>query len=90
MREGGQSTTYDHDALGNLLSVSLADGRNVRYVVDGRNRRVGKKVDGKLAQGFHYAGRLAPVAELDGQGKVVSRFVYGTKANSPTTCSATG
>jgi RHS repeat-associated protein len=30
-----------------------------------------------------YEGRLRPVAELDGSGNVVSRFVYATKTNVP-------
>jgi RHS repeat-associated protein len=34
-------------------------------------------------QGFLYQGSLNPVAELDGDGNVVSRFVYGSKANIP-------
>ncbi len=36
-----------------------------------------------MVQGFLYLGNLNPVAELDGQGNVVSRFVYGSKANVP-------
>ena len=45
--------------------------------------RIGKKVDGTLVQGFLYQNQLNPVAELDGTGAVVSRFVYGSKANVP-------
>ena len=52
-------------------------------MVDARDRRVGKKVNGQLVQGFLYQGQLAPVAELDGSGNVVSRFVYATKYNVP-------
>jgi hypothetical protein len=37
----------------------------IDYLVDGNNRRVGKKVGGVLQQGWLYAGQLAPVAELD-------------------------
>jgi RHS repeat-associated protein len=40
-------------------------------------------VNGALVQGFLYGGQLRPVAELDGSGTVVSRFVYGTKINVP-------
>ncbi len=40
-------------------------------------------MDGQLEQGFLYAGDLSPVAELDGRGDLVSRFIYGTKANVP-------
>jgi hypothetical protein len=52
-------------------------------VIDARNRRIGKKVNGVLTQAFLYQGSLNPVAELDGDGNVVSRFVYGSKANVP-------
>jgi len=51
--------------------------------VDGQNRRIGKKVNGTLVQGWLYQNQLNPVAELDGTGNVVARFVYGTKANVP-------
>ena len=54
----------------------------VEFVVDGQNRRIGKKVNGTLVQGFLYQNQH-PVAELDGAGVVVSRFVYGTKGNIP-------
>jgi len=52
-------------------------------VIDGRNRRVGKKVNGVLVQGLLYRGQLQPVAELDGAGNIVSRFVYATRVNVP-------
>jgi RHS repeat-associated protein len=80
---GGQTTTYQYDVLGNLKSVVGPTGFTIEYVVDGQNRRIGKKVNGTLVQGFLYQNQLNPVAELDGTGNVVSRFVYGTKANVP-------
>ncbi|MGH9857818.1 MAG: RHS repeat domain-containing protein, partial [Acidobacteriota bacterium] len=40
-------------------------------------------MNGTLTHGFLYQNQLNPVAELDGTGTVVSRFVYGTKANVP-------
>ncbi len=80
---GGQTTTYTYDVLGNLKSVVGPTGFTIEYVVDGQNRRIGKKVNGVLTQGFLYQNQLNPVAELDGAGNVVSRFVYGTKANVP-------
>jgi RHS repeat-associated protein len=52
-------------------------------MIDGQNRRIGKKVNGALVQGFLYQGQLRPVAELDGNNNVVSRFVYGSRANIP-------
>jgi len=79
----GQTASFTYDVVGNLKSVGLLGGLLVEYVVDGQNRRVGKKVNGTLVQGFLYQNQLNPVAELDGTGNVVSRFVYGSKANVP-------
>ncbi len=79
----GAATTYDYDALGNLRGVTLSNGAQIDYLIDGRNRRVGKKVSGALVQGFLYQDQLKPIAELDGAGAVVSRFVYAGKANVP-------
>ncbi len=79
----GGSVSYTYDVLGNLTSVTLADGTIVEYITDGQNRRIGKKVNGALVQGFLYENQLNPLVELDGAGNVVSRFVYGTKANVP-------
>ena len=77
------TSSYHYDVLGSLLSVTLPNATQIDYVVDGRNRRVGKKVNGNLVQGFLYNGQLQVAAELDGAGNVVSRFVYGTKSNVP-------
>ena len=43
-----------------------------------------KVVDGVMEQGWLYQDGLNPVAELDGSGQVVSRFVYGTSGHVPT------
>src|SRR5262249_37794675 len=42
------TTTYDYDALGNLRGVALPSGTTITYIIDGKNRRVGKKVNGVL------------------------------------------
>ncbi|MEW4368202.1 RHS repeat domain-containing protein, partial [Aliikangiella maris] len=49
----------------------------------GSDRRIGKKVNGTLVQGFLYADQLNPIAELDSNNNVISRFVYGSKINVP-------
>ncbi len=79
----GATTQYNYDVLGNLRSVQLPDGRQIEYVIDASGRRLGKKLNGVLTQGFLYQGSLNPVAEFDGNGTLVARFVYGSKANVP-------
>ena len=40
------TTTYDYDVFGNLRGVTLPNGTAITYLIDGQNRRVGKKVKG--------------------------------------------
>ena len=83
-QETGKTTDYTYDALDNLLSVTFSDATpSIDYVVDGRSRRIGKKVDGVLVQRLLYKDQINPVAELDGSGNIVARFVYATKPNVP-------
>ncbi|MBF0635432.1 MAG: RHS repeat-associated core domain-containing protein, partial [Nitrospinae bacterium] len=77
------TTTYNYDVMGNLVSVAMPDGTIIEYVIDGQNRRVGKKVNGVLVQGWLYKDQLEPIAELDGAGNVIATFIYGTKGHSP-------
>jgi RHS repeat-associated protein len=79
----GQTITYDYDVLGNLMAVTLPDATQVEYLVDGQDRRVGKKVNGTLLQCFLYQDDIRPIAELDGNMNVVSRFVYASRSNIP-------
>jgi RHS repeat-associated protein len=80
---GHQTTTYEYDPLGNLRAVNLPTGFQIEYVIDGRSRRVGKKVNGVLLQGFLYDGDLKPAAQLDGNGQITARFIYGIRGNVP-------
>ncbi len=80
---GVGTMTFSYDVLGNLRGATLADGTVIEYVIDGENRRIGKKVGGTLVQGFLYEDQLRVVAELDGAGAVVSRFIYGQSVNVP-------
>ncbi len=72
----GAVTRYHYDSAGALREVRLPDGRLIEYVIDAAGRRAGKKVDGVLVKGWLYGeDDLTVVAELDGSGGVVSRFV---------------
>ncbi len=61
----------------------MPDGTTIEYLIDAQNRRIGKTVNGTLAQGFLYQDQLNPIAELDASGNVIARFVYGSKASVP-------
>ncbi len=77
------ATTYAYDAFGNLRQVALPDGTVIDYVVDGRNRRIGKLVDGILVRQWLYKDQLEPVAEMDGTGNLIAEFAYGSRPHSP-------
>lgn len=81
--EGSAVTRYEYDEIGNLIAVALPDGQIIEYLIDGRHRRVGKKVDGVLVQGFIWEDQLRIAAETDGNGEVVSHFVYGDDTPVP-------
>ncbi|MCA9983264.1 MAG: hypothetical protein KDE59_03180, partial [Anaerolineales bacterium] len=81
--DGGQLTSYTYDVMGNLRSVTLPDGTVISYEIDAADRRIGRRVNGALTQGFLYGDQLNPVAELDGAGNVISRFIYGSQGNVP-------
>jgi len=81
--ESGVTTHYEYDELGNLLQVTLPGDLTIDYLIDGQSRRIGKRVNGVLTQGFLYKDQLNPVAELDGNGQIVSRFVYADRFNVP-------
>ncbi|PCH95632.1 MAG: hypothetical protein COB83_07890 [Gammaproteobacteria bacterium] len=80
---GTDTTNYIYDVIGNLMQVTLANGDEIDYLIDGLNRRIGKKVNGTLIQGFLYGDQLNPIAELDSDNNIVSQFIYGTKVNVP-------
>jgi len=81
--DGSQVTTYEYDDLGSLMEVVLPNGDDIDYAVDGDGRRIAKKRNGALEQGFLYGRGMGPLAELNPNGTVKSRFVYATRANVP-------
>lgn len=78
---GTLGTSYD--LLGNLITVGLPGGDAVRYEIDGRNRRVGRKFNGALTARWLYAGDLNVIGELDATGALVKRFVYASRGHVP-------
>jgi YD repeat-containing protein len=72
----GTRRTYEYDELGNLMAGLLSDGTLVESDFDGGNRRIGRKANGILVQGWLFNG-TTPLAEMDGNNHVVVRFVPG-------------
>ena len=77
------TTLYNHDELGNLIEVILPGGARIEYLIDGLNRRVGKRVNGILVRRFLYLDTLKPLAELDADNRILSYFVFGSRENVP-------
>jgi RHS repeat-associated protein len=81
--EAGATTSFQYDVFGSLRRVEMPTNDIVRYVIDGRNRRVGREENGVLVQGFLFKNDLNPIAELNGTDAMAARFVYGVRTNAP-------
>ncbi len=75
------TTTYNYDELGNLTHVGLPDGTSIDYIIDGRNRRIGKKINGTLAETYLWDGQLRLVHETQGTHQL--GFAYANRVNVP-------
>src|SRR5690606_26004593 len=76
-----ETTEYEYDLYGNLLSVALPDGRTIEYEVDGAGRRVGRRgLDPKGSvisfKGWIDRDLLRPIAEVNDLGEVTARYIY--------------
>lgn len=81
--DGSAVTQYTHDGLGALTSVTLPDSTVVTYEYDARQRRVAKRRNGIVVKRWVYDGQYRVVAEVDGAGSVMSRFIYASQSHSP-------
>ena len=81
-KTGTQTTQYQYDVLGNLVSVTLPNATKLTYLTDPENHRVAKQVNGTQQTGYLYNGDQI-VAQLNGSNQIVSQFVYATGLNSP-------
>ncbi len=85
-----KTTQYKYDFFGNLLSVVLPNKNQIDYVIDGQNRRVGKKINSHLINAYVYQNQYQIAAELDDKGHVVKQFIFGSKSNVPDLMLANG
>lgn len=79
----GKTTAFSYDVAGNLKQVLLPDGGKVSYQVDGLNRRISRSVNGVVQKRYLYQSQLQIAAELSSAGKLVTRFIYGSKSHVP-------
>jgi RHS repeat-associated protein len=86
---GGTNTAYRYDTRGSLREVRWGTN-GVQYAVDPLGRRIGKTHQGVVTRRWVYQDYLKPVAELDGAGALVTRFVYATHRNVPDYLERTG
>ena len=63
-------------------AVPPTPAATIDFVIDGQNRRVGKRLGGTFTRGWVYDGPRI-VAELDASGAVLSRFYYGVNGHAP-------
>jgi RHS repeat-associated protein len=82
---GTDTTRYVYDYFGNLLSVRLPNSDMIEYLIDGQNRRIGKKLNGNIVKRWIYSGQLLPVAELDSIGEVTAQYVGSYMLKNGTT-----
>jgi YD repeat-containing protein len=69
-------TAYDYDAFENLRGVTLPNGTAITYIIDGQNRRIGKKINGTLVESFVYEDQLKRLGWYDGTGALKAQFVF--------------
>lgn len=79
----GATTTYDYDAFANLRGVTLPNGTAITYLIDGQNRRIGKKVNGTLMESFVYEDQLKRVGWYDGTGALKGQFIFARGRQAP-------
>jgi len=80
---GASESRYSYDALGNLSGARVPGGDTLSYLADGQDRRVALKRNGTMERQWLHGGAIPPIAELDGGGVLLHRYVYATLGHSP-------
>jgi RHS repeat-associated protein len=81
--DASDDTRFGYDPYGQLTNIELPDGRAVSYVIDGFGRRVARKVDGQRTDAYLYGDGISPIAELNADNSLKTRFVYATRSHVP-------
>ncbi len=77
---GAEAFTYH---LSGNLRKWVSGGTTIEYLIDGQNRRVGKKRNGTLETIWFYDDQLRLAAQLNGAGHVRQVFYYSGQSRTP-------
>jgi RHS repeat-associated protein len=72
----GERTTYQYSSRGELIKVTLPDGRIIEHIHDPLGRRIATKVNGVINEKYLWEGQTRLLAILDGSGSIIMRFNY--------------
>ncbi len=87
--DGTDVTTYDHSSRGELLVVTLPDGRIIEYIHDPLGRRIAKKVNGVIVEKYLWQGLTRLLAVYDASDNLIMRFEYAD-SRMPVTMTSSG
>ena len=74
--KGTDVITYEYSSLGELLRVTLPNGKVIEYIHDPFGRRIAKKVDGVIVGKYLWQGMTRLLAVHDGSDNLLMRFEY--------------
>ncbi|MFC4700581.1 RHS repeat domain-containing protein [Glaciecola siphonariae] len=83
-----EQSQYTYDVMGNLLEVNKTNTdtgitSTISYDTDAFDRRIARFKDGVKTAGYLYLDQLSPIAELNANDEVISRFIYASRSNVP-------
>ena len=73
---GADVTNYEYSTRGELLGVTLSDGKNIEYVHDPLGRRIAKQVNGVTVEKYLWQGLTRLLAVYDCSDNLLMRFEY--------------
>jgi len=71
-----KKTTYVFSSRGELLQVTLPEGKIIEYVHDPMGRRIAKKVNDTIVEKYLWQGLTRLLAVYDGNDNLLMRFEY--------------
>ena len=74
--DGSDVTSYSYSFRGELLSVTLPDGRQIEYVHDPLGRRTAKKINSSIVEKYLWQGLTRLLAVYDASDTLLMRFEY--------------